>query len=212
MASCIERRTQWWKLMQEHDPSVAISEEIRGDQLLENSGLNGDQKNLIMVSTGNSTNFDSVKEALIAQHGVTHVKSHNYNAPQHHRNWHRGGKGNRAGYIADSYDSYQDFDDDWYHDHDDMTSYDEAYTADTDLYGGSEDYNDWPMEDEWDQDYAYDEEPDYAPDISAFVAQAAETDDYDWEDPDTANEMAYTLHFSCTIQRQEKGQRKEVWT
>ena len=47
IASYIERRTQWWKLMKEHDPSVAISDEIRGDQLLENSGLTGDQKTMI---------------------------------------------------------------------------------------------------------------------------------------------------------------------
>ena len=35
IVSYIERRTHWWKLMQEYDPKVAISEEIRGNQLLE---------------------------------------------------------------------------------------------------------------------------------------------------------------------------------
>ena len=35
IASYIERRTQWWKLMKEHDPTVQITDEIRSDPLLE---------------------------------------------------------------------------------------------------------------------------------------------------------------------------------
>ena len=58
MTSYIERRTQWWKLMQEYDPKAAISDEIRGNQLLENSGLTRDQQNMILVSTQNKLDFD----------------------------------------------------------------------------------------------------------------------------------------------------------
>ena len=80
--------------MQEFDNTVVISDEIRGDQLLENSGLPRDQKNMIMVSTQNSLAFDEIKNALIAQHGMMHVKSHNHptSAPSQpsYRGWNKG--------------------------------------------------------------------------------------------------------------------------
>ena len=118
MTSYIERRTQWWKLVQEFDNTIVISDEIRGDQLLENSGLTRDQKTMIMVSTSNSLAVDAVKEALIAQYGVTHVKSHNYQSATNgrqkagHRPWTKGrGKGyTRSGYTVDYYDDSRDLD------------------------------------------------------------------------------------------------------
>ena len=64
MSSYIERRSQWWKMMKEFDKNVVISDDIRGDQLLENSGLTRDQKNRILVSTQNSLAYDAVKDAL----------------------------------------------------------------------------------------------------------------------------------------------------
>ena len=98
MSSYIERRTQWWKMMQEFDKTVVIADEVRGGQLLENSGLTRDQKTMIMVSTQNKLDLESVKTALIAQHGMMHVKSHNYTASapsQSSYRWNKGkGRGN----------------------------------------------------------------------------------------------------------------------
>ena len=144
MASYIERRTLWWKLMKEYDTQVSISEEIRGNQLLENSGLSRDQQNMILVSTQNKLDFDSVKDALIAQHGIAHMSSQNYHArhqPQgrtaigYQRPWGKGrGKDTRAGYIAESQDDGQD---------------QEEYLEDYEDYGDTAD------------DYAYDDDYEY---------------------------------------------------
>ena len=39
MLSYISRRRRWWRLLQEMDPSIQLSNEIRGDLLLDHSGL-----------------------------------------------------------------------------------------------------------------------------------------------------------------------------
>ena len=162
MTSYIERRTLWWKLMQEYDPAVKISDDIRGHQLLENSGLTKDQQNMILVSTQNSLGFDKVKEALIAQHGVTHMSSHNYHARlthgdrhgRSHQSWKGRGKRHSAGYIAESYDDGQDqgyYGEEEYYDQDYLTSYPQE-----DQYEGYPAYEDDSVH--YDQDYDYDDD------------------------------------------------------
>ena len=117
--------------MKEFDKNVVISDDIRGDQLLENSGLTRDQKNMILVSTQNSLSYDAVKDALLAQHGMQHVKSHNYNSSDPRpRSYSGKGKGrsygkSRYGYMAELYDE-RDLDGQWYQYHEELP---EAYTA-----------------------------------------------------------------------------------
>ena len=94
------------------NPSVEIgteAHEISEEAIVD---LTEDQKTMTMVSSASKPGSEAAEEALITQHGITYVESHNYNAPSSHRNWHRGGKEHRAGYMTDSWDSYRDLDDD----------------------------------------------------------------------------------------------------
>ena len=180
--------------MREYDPQVAISEEIRGNQLLENSGLNRDQQNMILVSTQNKLDYDLVKDALIAQHGIAHMGSHNYHArhqPQgrtaigYQRPWGKGRGKDHRGYIAESYDDSQD---------------QEEYQEDYEDYGDTaDDYtydDDYEYEYEYEQDDDYEQEEQYGNEVEAYLVQSAENDEYDWEDQETSQAFADAMQYS----------------
>ena len=69
MLSYISRRRRWWRLLKEMDPSIQLSEEIRGDLLLDHCGLSKDQQLMVLTSTQNVTTFETVAKALMEQHG-----------------------------------------------------------------------------------------------------------------------------------------------
>ena len=72
MTSYIERRNQWWKLMQEF--GLDIPDHIRGDYLLEMSGLSPAEKTTILVATDHSTTYDVIKKQLLRLHGTNTSK------------------------------------------------------------------------------------------------------------------------------------------
>ena len=53
MLSYISRRRRWYCMMLEMVNSLSLSADIRGDQLLENSGLSKAEKLMILASMGN---------------------------------------------------------------------------------------------------------------------------------------------------------------
>ena len=69
MLSYISRRRRWWKLVNEMDSSIQLSEEIRGDLLLEASGLSKNEKLMVLTSTSNDCSFEKIAVALMEQHG-----------------------------------------------------------------------------------------------------------------------------------------------
>ena len=73
MTNFVARRRRWWKLLKSLDSSIELSETIRGDLLLESSGLNDTQQLMILTSTGNKHEFDVIAQALIDQRSKVHV-------------------------------------------------------------------------------------------------------------------------------------------
>ena len=65
MMSYISRRRRWYRMMLELDPTLTLTQDILGDQLLENSGLSKTEKLMILTSTWNSTDFEKVATANI---------------------------------------------------------------------------------------------------------------------------------------------------
>ena len=74
MTSYIQRRERWYKLLREMDSTVDMSDKRLGDMLLDNAGLNSDQKLLILTINNNSTPFAGISDALIKQHAKIHLK------------------------------------------------------------------------------------------------------------------------------------------
>ena len=69
MQSYITRRKRWWTLLKELDPTVSLTEDLRGDMLLDNAGLSELDKRMILTSTANKTTQSLVEPALLKQHG-----------------------------------------------------------------------------------------------------------------------------------------------
>lgn len=93
MRSYVARRQRWWKTLQEMDKGVSLSEEIRGDLLLDNADLSKIEKLLILTSTNNETMFDAVAEALIKQHAKIHLNERTRSPGQSYKG---GGKFRKA--------------------------------------------------------------------------------------------------------------------
>ena len=155
---------------------------------------------MILVLTQNSLAFDEIKNALIAQHGMMHVKSHNYptSAPSQpsYRGWNKGkGRGKnftRHGYVADSYDD-RDLDEAGYYDYEETP---EAYTVEGQWC--DEQYYDTEEAEYYDDDYDddYDVEDDTENDVQAYLVHAADNEEYDWEDEDTNQAFADAMQYS----------------
>ena len=67
--SYITRRKRGWTLLKELDPTVTLTDEMRGDMLLDNAGLSELDKRMILTSTANKTNQELIEAALLKQHG-----------------------------------------------------------------------------------------------------------------------------------------------
>ena len=74
MQSYILRRKRWWTLLKQLDSSVRLSTEHLGDMLLDAAGIQDWQRQMILTSTGNSTEFAAVEKALMEQMGASHKK------------------------------------------------------------------------------------------------------------------------------------------
>ena len=73
MQHYVGRRKRAWKLLQQLDPSMNLSEEHRADLLLEQSGISKTEITMIQASIGNKRDYDLISEALIAQHPRVHT-------------------------------------------------------------------------------------------------------------------------------------------
>ena len=54
-------------MLQDLDPTVQLTDEMRGDMMLDNANLTKTERLLIMTSTGSSTRQDDIEEALKKQ-------------------------------------------------------------------------------------------------------------------------------------------------
>ena len=74
MAQYISRRDRGWKLLQELDKEIVLSEGHRADLLLDLAGLDKNERTMIMASIGNARDFNKIAEALARQHPRIHVR------------------------------------------------------------------------------------------------------------------------------------------
>ena len=58
--------------MKKLDPKLEIPTTLRGDLLLDHANLTQSEKLMIMTSTRNNLEFDTVAEALVRQHALPH--------------------------------------------------------------------------------------------------------------------------------------------
>ena len=72
MQSYIIRRKRWWTLLKQLDPSATISTEMLGDMLLDSARIQPWQRQMILTTTHNSTEFKDVEAALMEQLGDFH--------------------------------------------------------------------------------------------------------------------------------------------
>ena len=73
MVSYVSRRRRWWTQLKKMDPTVELSSTVRGDLLLDCSGLTQDQQTMVLTSTGNSREFDKIAAAMMEQHSQAHT-------------------------------------------------------------------------------------------------------------------------------------------
>ena len=73
IANYISRRTRWWSTLKLLDPTVELSEEIRGDLLLDGSNPGKIEKLLILTSASNSRKFNDIAKAMMEHHALAHI-------------------------------------------------------------------------------------------------------------------------------------------
>ena len=82
MISYVSRRRRWWRLLKKLDDTIELSEAIRGDLMLDFSGLSRAERLMILTSTGNSTEFSKVAQALVDQHAKIHHREYKDKPPR----------------------------------------------------------------------------------------------------------------------------------
>lgn len=75
MQQYISRRRRCWKLLEELDPEIVLSEGHRTDMLLDLAGLDRNERKMIQASVGNARDFERIANALIIQHPRIHLKA-----------------------------------------------------------------------------------------------------------------------------------------
>ena len=73
IANYISRRRRWWNQLKALDPTIEISEEVRGELMLDASNLSKIEKLLVLTSSGNDNKFESIAKALMDHHALIHV-------------------------------------------------------------------------------------------------------------------------------------------
>ena len=69
----VSRRRRWWNMLKACDPTMELSETIRGDLLLESAKLKQVERLLVLTSTGNDRRFDTIAKAMLEQHALIHI-------------------------------------------------------------------------------------------------------------------------------------------
>ena len=124
MISYVSRRKRWWIMLKAMDPDLTLSAEIRGDLMLDASGLSEHERLMVLTSTVNDTDFDKIADALQKQHGKIHVRhqpmqSRTFGDRRNNQRKFHKPRFARKAYYAGPDDGY---DDDW----DDDYEYDDA--------------------------------------------------------------------------------------
>ena len=73
VANYISRRRRWWNQLKVLDPTIEISEEVRGELMLDASNLSKIEKLLVLTSSGNDNKFESIAKALMDHHALIHL-------------------------------------------------------------------------------------------------------------------------------------------
>ena len=88
MISYVSRRRRWYDLLRNLDKNVELSEQMRGELLLDHSGLSQPERLMVMTSTFNNLEFDRVAEALVKQHALAHsLKPATSSEKPHYSKW-----------------------------------------------------------------------------------------------------------------------------
>ena len=88
MISYVSRRRRWYDLLRNLDKNVELSEQMRGELLLDHSGLSQPERLMVMTSTFNNLEFDRVAEALVKQHALAHsLKPATSSERPHYSRW-----------------------------------------------------------------------------------------------------------------------------
>ena len=75
MTSYISRRRRWWRKLLEMDDGVSLSDPMRGELLLEGSGLSKTEQLMIKTAAGDNQSFDVYAKFLLEFHGQIHLRS-----------------------------------------------------------------------------------------------------------------------------------------
>ena len=107
MVSYVSRRRRWWRLLTSLDKAAHLSETIRGDLMLEASGLTETQQLMVLTSVNNDRDFDKVAGALLEQSPNAHLgvakitNSGRRQAHLGHSDLHRGREQDEDDYDSD---------------------------------------------------------------------------------------------------------------
>ena len=74
VSSYVLRRKTWWRQLQQLDPSMAVSEGILAEQILQNAGLSEDQKLMIRTTLRGKMEVELVADELLNQHPRLHER------------------------------------------------------------------------------------------------------------------------------------------
>ena len=119
MLSFIQRRRRWWIQLREMDDKMALSDQMRGELLLECSGLSRTEQ-LMIKTASQQQSFEGFAEVMMLHHGRVHMKDSRSLAPEQRSTFGKGkGKSNsgfrprwqRQSYYVD--DCSYDEDDGW---------------------------------------------------------------------------------------------------
>ena len=81
MTGYINRRTRSVTILKTLDEKFEMADDMLGDFLLDNAGLNDTQKLLILTSTGNKKEKQEIETALMKQHAKIHYTCLLYTSP-----------------------------------------------------------------------------------------------------------------------------------
>ena len=98
MMSYVSRRRRWWKMLKSMDNSIELSTTIRGDLMLEASGLSADQQLMVLTSINNEREFDRLATALMEQHPKIHLSDRRQRDDRPSGGYKGGKRGSKGGF------------------------------------------------------------------------------------------------------------------
>ena len=160
MLSYISRRRRWWKMLQQMDSSVNISDEVLGDLLLDSAMLTEDQKRMVLTVTDGETTFDEIAKVLMDQHNEqTRKEAVRTDKIPPRAKWKKGG------YVAYEDDDYDDG----------YSNFDEA--AFQAAIGRADACEEDGQEEDWEYDEVFDIDEKTAIELDTVTAFWAETEE-----------------------------------